>query len=104
MTDCIEPNDFQPSAIKPSDRLPLLFVLSDDIWRLPPRVGFSKKQLREVGNKHHKETFESVLQKVLILSIKCSAGVTRELLELLSSEQRLNSKKCLVYIYHHDKE
>ena len=55
----------------------------DNLWRLPPRGGFSENQLREESSKHHKAIFDGVSQISLILGIKISARGFRESLGTL---------------------
>ena len=70
-------------SMTPSRIRLLINALSDDLWRLPPRVGFSKTQLREESNKHHKATFDGVSQISIILGIKFSGRGIREFLGTL---------------------
>ena len=65
-------------SMTPSRIRLLIIALSDDLWCLPPRSRFSKKQLREESNMHHKAIFDGVSQISIIFGIKFSARWIRE--------------------------
>ena len=58
----------------------LIIALSEDFWRLPPRCGFSKNQLKKESSKNHKRLFEGVSQVSWIFGIKLPAMGNREFL------------------------